>query len=678
MAMPALILALCAGLAALGHLDRLPLSVVRLTAGLVVFGGAGLPILVRWTPGQPSLLKLLVFSSVLSVPLVGVLAAGLQQFVSLDLLWPVTLGCLALLQLTGLRGELRIQNAGKAAIGALGISLALAGIWSALLLGAGNGIRIEADGAIWQAGVARSLLRGGGLENPWLAGSPLLHHPAPAAFVATVAGALRLAPTLAAALIDVWCLALLPTMLYLMAAALWGEWRRSLLGSFLGLVGWNALGVFAGSLGLGTPVETKLFLPGGGGAAALLFAIGAWLAAVHALRHGMRPWVGLCALCHGLAFCMHPPLGACAALATALGAGIGRRAGHTRLLLFLGLALLPGLYLASRFTLAASPQVGNALDSGSLAAVVVSSLPLLLACAALGRESLGLGGEDAGQAGDQRLLLRWLWLCAAVPLVAVAFAPAWSEIALGRCSGLVLGILAAGGLVSAWDRRGAWRSVSVALALLALGGGAWTKAHGAAELLDWAQEVAPVLEGKHHVTPAFLSADEAPGDGTLPKLVVATREEERVAQGAQRRHLAQAYHWLREEYPLRDLRPILVRRVEEAAQGPVLPDPATLYADMPLWVDRFEAVALGVSSWRARHEATQAMYKRTDGVTINRMRELVGLDRPVIFIVTEQDRLQTRGFIEKELVRWGARESLRVGSVALFSWSPEQGGRKLR
>ena len=96
--------------------------------------------------------------------------------------------------------------------------------------------------------VARSFLRGAGLENPWLAGTVLEYHPGPAALVAAVAGALRVAPTLAAAILSIWCVVLVPLLLYLLAAPLWKEWRRTLLASVLGLVGWNVWG----GLGLGS------------------------------------------------------------------------------------------------------------------------------------------------------------------------------------------------------------------------------------------------------------------------------------------------------------------------------------------------------------------------------------------------------------------------------------------
>ena len=700
-ALSAQFLGVCAGLAAVAHAGHADPGVLRWTAAVVVFLGAAFPILLRWTPREPSLLKLLVFSSLLSVPMVGLVAATVHVCVGSTLGWPVTFGSLAILQLACMGRSIRVDPAGKAALAVVALTLLLAVGWSWLLVGAGNGIRMESEGAIWQAGIARSFLRGAGLENPWLAGTVLEYHPGPAALVAAVAGALRVAPTLAAAILSIWCVVLVPLLLYLLAAPLWKEWRRTLLASVLGLVGWNVwggLGLGSGepqtavapaagvgnawraihsALTPGGPLDDlhfagSLFLPGAGGALGLVFVLGAWLAAAHALRHGRRPWVGLAALCHGLALCLHPLLGACAALATALCAVFARRPGRKRLLFALGLAVLPGVFLASRFGLALRPHPAGAQSSGSLAPVLLVALPLALACAGLGWG--GLAGQKAtdDQRRDQRLLLGWLLLCVLLPLVAIEFAPRWSGPVLGRCASLILGILAAGGLVSAWDRRGPWRALALCLCVIVLGGGGRASVRSAMGLVSWARLGVPLLEEEAHVSPAFPSEAEAPGDGTLSKVVVASRAEHAAARGARRRQLAQAYRWLREEFPLRDRDPVLVLAVGQAARGRVLPDPATLYADLPLWVDRWSAAAPSSSRWQPRHASVQAMYQETDGVSPKRLAELQALGRPVVFIVTEADRVRTRQFIERELVRSGAFECLRVGTVALLCWTPDK------
>ena len=54
----------------------------------------------------------------------------------------------------------------------------------------------------------------------------------------------------------------------------------------------------------------------GPGAPALALAAAAWMCAAHALRHGQRPWVGLCGLLHALSAFIDPCLGLAAALAT--------------------------------------------------------------------------------------------------------------------------------------------------------------------------------------------------------------------------------------------------------------------------------------------------------------------------------------------------------------------------
>lgn len=700
-ALSAEFLAICAGLAAVAHAGRADPTVLRWTAAVVVFLGAGFPILLRWTPREPSVLKLLVFSSLLSVPLVALVGAMAHAAVGSALGWPVTFGFLALLQVGCMGRSIRIDSAGRAAVAVFALTLLLAAGWIWLLVGQGNGIRMEAEGAMWQAGVARGFLRGAGLENPWLAGTVLEHHPGPAALVAAVAGALRMAPTMASALLSIWCVVLVPLLLYLLAAPLWKEWRRTLLASVLGLVGWNAwggLGLGGGRLDALTGLESgagnawrathaalstvgpfhalhfggSLFLPGEGGALGLVFVLGAWLAAAHALRNGRRPWVGLAALCHGVALCLHPLLGGCAVLATGFCAAVARRPGRKRVLFSLGFAVLPGVFFASRFGMALRPHPEGAHISGSLASVLVASLPLVLACAGLVSRGTGAEAGTEAERRDRRLLLGWLILCVLLPMAAVEFAPRWAGPVLGRCASLVLGILAAGGLVSAWDRGGPWRLAAVILSMVMFGGGGRAAARSGVALVAWARHEVPVLEEGVHVAPAFPSEAEAPGDGTTSKIVVSSRAEQAAARGARRRQLAEAYRWLREDFPLRDRDPILVLAVGAPARGRVLPNPATLYADMPLWVDRWPASAPRSSRWQPRHTAIQAVFHESDGVTPKRLAELHTLGRPVVFLVTEENREQTRQFIERELTRSGALECLRVGTVALLCWSPTE------
>ncbi|HJM57571.1 MAG: hypothetical protein CMJ98_04820 [Planctomycetes bacterium] len=705
-ALSAEFVATCSGLAALAHAGGADPIVLRWTAAVVVFLGAGFPILLRWSPREPSLLKLLIFSSLLSVPLIAVVGAMAHATVGSVLGWPVTFGLLALLQLGCMGRSIRIDSAGKAAAGVLVLSLLLAAGWSWLLVGQGNGIRMEAEGAIWQAGVARGFLRGGGLENPWLAGTILEHHPGSAALVAAVAGALRVAPTMASALLSTWCVVLVPLLLYLLAAPLWKEWRRTLLASALGLVGWNAWGVLrlgTGHLEAGVGLEStagntwrathaaltplgpfdemhfggSLFLPGEGGALGLVFVLGAWLASAHALRNGRRPWVGLAALCHGVAFCLYPLLGGCAALATGACAAVAQRPGRKRVLFYLGLAVLPGLFLVSRFGVALRPHPEGAQGSGNLASALFASLPLLLACVGLGSRGRSGGAATEAERRDQRLLLAWFFLCALLPMVAIQVAPRWAGPVLGRCSSLVLGVLAAGGLVSAWDRRGLWRLAAVILATIVIGGGGRAALRSGVDLLAWARHEVPVLEEGEQIAPAFPSEAEAPGDGTTSKIVLASRTEQAAARGARRRQLAEAYRWLREDFSLRDQDPVLVLAVGATAQGRVLPNPATLYADMPLWVDRWPESAPTSSRWQPRHTAIQAVFNESDGVTPKRLAELHTLGRPVVFLVTEENREQTRQFIERELTRSGAHECLRVGTVSLLCWTPAEADGKL-
>jgi hypothetical protein len=215
------------------------------------------------------------------------------------------------------------------------------------------------------------------------------------------------------------------------------------------------------------------------------------------------------------------------------------------------------------------------------------------------------------------------------------------------------------------------------LATIIIGGGGRAALRSGVDLLAWARHEVPVLEEGEQIAPAFPSEAEAPGDGTTSKIVLASRAEQAAARGARRRQLAEAYRWLREDFPLRDQDPVLVLAVGATAQGRVLPNPATLYADMPLWVDRWPESAPTSSRWQSRHTAIQAVFNESDGVTPKRLVELHTLGRPVVFLVTEENREQTRQFIERELTRSGAHECLRVGTVSLLCWTSAEADGKL-
>ncbi|MEE8468009.1 MAG: hypothetical protein V3T22_06110, partial [Planctomycetota bacterium] len=318
-------------------------------AGPVVFLGAALPLILRWTPvNEPSALKVCLLASLLSPALVTCLFLSLER-AGVPGPWPWTFALLAGLSLGALRRPLRFAPCGRAAWATLVFLALSAALLAYGLLGLGNAPRLTHDGALWSAGVVAMFERGGPWENPWLAGTPLPTHPGYALLVRTIAHTLGLAAPSAQALVSIWSLATLPVALYLLAAPLWRESRRTFLGAPLALLGWNAWAGWRAWAGATQEVESgalagvqrwtadlaapladaaqgsvlyggSAFFGVGPGAPALALAVGAWMCAAHALRHGQRPWVGLCGLLHALSAVFEPTLALAAALATAIAA----------------------------------------------------------------------------------------------------------------------------------------------------------------------------------------------------------------------------------------------------------------------------------------------------------------------------------------------------------------------
>jgi hypothetical protein len=146
---------------------------------------------------------------------------------------------------------------------------------------------------------------------------------------------------LALAVLTVWAALLLPAWLFLLAESIWEDARRSLLA--MGLALCSALW-FVEPFGLSASALADYFSCGPS-AYALTLSLAGMACAGHALRHGLRPWVGLCGLCLGFALLADFQSAWPAALAVALAALAPTCAAHARprLLLAIVVCALPAL-----------------------------------------------------------------------------------------------------------------------------------------------------------------------------------------------------------------------------------------------------------------------------------------------------------------------------------------------
>ncbi len=696
-------LATCSGLAALAHAGNADLSVLRWTGALMLFFGAGFPVLMRWAPHEPSLLKVVVYASLLS-PLVTLAAWGLcHATLDPDWVWPATFGVLALLQVASLGRSLSTDALGGAAKATLGLAIGVAVFWGWMLLGENPALRLQSEGSVFQSGLAASLQRGLPLENPWLAGTPLIHHPGSAALLSLLGAGLKLAPSMVAGWISVWSAFLIPLIVYLLAAPVFQEARRTLLAVMFGVLGWGTLcgwglhgpsGTMASVLASPARPLGLYFLPGDGAAGAMLYALAGWLAASHGLRHGRRPWMGLMGMAHGVALVLHPPVGLAAWLATAAACGSVRGGAAVNSFLILCLSALPGFYLLRLYGMASAPVLAGSQGMDGGGAILWGGVPLLCAClgwlakpsasAEAGHRAWAVGAQSIEGAvtkdradGQRRAIAQHRSLFVAmvcfscVPLALLWNVPAWGAASVGRTAGWALGILAAGGCMQAWDRGGTARVASTLVGIVLLVGGARQYYVVLRPLLPSALEPQAVSEHGPYVVPKVPSLEEAPGDGLLSQTVVSTPAQVAAAKGARRRHWGAALKWLRENYAGRDSAPILIKAVGEATQEPVRPSPIVLYANMPLWVDRWLALAPRSSRWAPRHRAIRKAFGEPGGFVASIQREWRMLGRELVFLVTEDDRQVTRGTLEHELQRFGAKELHREGTVTLWAWSPD-------
>lgn len=636
-----LLVALCAGAAALG-------APSELAAPMLLFGAA-LPVIVLWSPVEPSVLKLFLLATLISPPLCTALRFSLGSSTA-------TLWVLAGLQLGCLAKTTRFDRPGRAGLFALGLSM-LAGTGFAVFVAGSTWSLTGWDGPYWHGMVAQSLLSGA-FENPFLAGTPIPTHPGYAALVATVADLMGTDVFRAQAWLGVWALTTIPMGVMLTAAPLWGEHRPVMLAPVFALLVGTA-GVVP-KLFDATPLGEVLLSIGPRGPAIAL-AVGAWLAASHGLRHGKRPWVGLIGLLGGASLCLSPAIGAAALLVPALAVLVAPGTDGLRLKTWTILIAwsLPGLWLARRFGVQPFP-VEHSVDVRGMA----TWTPMLL-LAVFAMEPI-LRGTDR-----PRRTLATLSLCAGlVPLAVVYVLP---EPGLSRLAIIGLSALAAGG---AFARP---RVATAPLAALVLLVGAFDLVTVVPQQLEpWQQESIAVIEDG---TPVLRSVEDPGSNGLLHPTILSTSGQVRRAQEARTRFRSLAYRWIRDNREALGEDAILWRSVsgidDARARGPLALHLAPLFTGLPLWCDEHEGIALGGDRHEPRSQGAKGLFagSRYDA---HLLRELQALDRPAVFLVEEEDRENSirggepgepRG-VDHAILRLGAEQVHRTGLVTIYLWRP--------
>lgn len=664
-----------------------PSQVGAAGAAWLLFGGLGLPVVARWSPAEPSLLKLLLFASLLSPVLALVTWLGLAEFAGPE---GALIGtwCLALVLQPLLVGR-------RAASSPLGRWAGLAVLFAVLLAGVvavvtlrGSAPRVSYHGLL-HAAIAEAVGRGAPPENPFLAGADLSYYWAYHALASLVSRALAVAPTIAFAWINVWAAFVSALALYFAAAVVWRDGRADLVSAALGLLGLNALGGWlwlrAGAP-LGAPSEAmevlaqlRLAVPEGGDPrlavgfsklgnvsshpVAMAYVCGALAAAAHALRRGRRPWPGLCALCLGAAFALNPILGgvAFAALAAAAFLLVEKPRVGRRLLLCLLVGMAPGAALvllasgASERPLLAfgeadttglDPVLGVLFAPARLGEAVRVVGPLLLAAL-----PTLIGPAGAPDRAGRRTVCAALWLLALLPLALYPFVrlPLDNQYKLVRLAAVPLGLLAGGGLVRAWCAGGVWRLGSVAVGAPLLCGVVASNVLGIATYLSLARSDLAVAEG----------------GGVLRAAPAAAAPEAR--------DLARAWVRLRDE--VAPARPDLALVVDPASPVAAVASPgafnlqgheAPALTGLAVWVDRESYLVRHDPLWRPRLAVALTLF--APGATpAARAAALVAIEavgRPVGVVLTAPGRAAAPG-LEAVLVDAGYEVLVREGSVTI-------------
>lgn len=679
----ACLFALLSGGAGLALIGALPVEHMAVLSAPILLGGAAYPLLLRSTPAEPAFLKVLLFG-VLGSPFVLLLIAAVARlFLPPREALGAAFLAVAFLQPLALGRPLRFERPGVAAWSALALATALGSYLAWLLFADPGGARQLVPGALRHAGLAQGLLRGGPLENPWLAGTPGHWASAYHGLSALLAASLELDVVRAQAVLAVGATTCLPLTIYFLAAPLWQRAGACALAAPMALFGWNAA---AGLRGLSGPLQEapdvwsqrlaqlthgaspgalhyglSSFVAAGPELLATTLAVAAWMAAAHALRHGTRPWPALCALLHLAAIAVDPRLGVVAGVTTlatyvllllrpstrrAAGASMGWAALGILLLGFVLVRLLPAG--SSQYP---EPAPWDAYPRDVGLALVWAAGPLVL-LALLGLlPGARRKPEGEGNSGQGVVLL----LLSVAVLFALAGA-AHELMGIGhvdhlarpaadvlRLASMPLGILAAGGLMSLFSGSMGKRIVGASLALILGFGALRVGLHAAGAHYDLAQLQGPLEE-----------------HGTELDLTIVRPEDEAFAA---------ALMELRSNHEARAGNPLLLCALDAGAplrEGPEFARNrlhlAGLVADLPLLLGVNREVDFGQRQGPQRRALLSTAFTSRKGASPELVPLLVGLERPIVILVREIDRLRTaygkdgspRG-IELDLGRFGAR-----------------------
>lgn len=504
-----------------------------LFTGVLLFAAGPL---LRWVaPREPAWLKTLLFTVLLSPPLVAVFWMALSGTA-----WQRE-GALVAAGLVLAAGALVRTPGAAAPTGGLGRAQLLAG-------GASLGFALLVGMALFRGAAARASFHGllhssileataGSLppENPWLAGEPLGYYWVWHALGAAVGDVLGWAPTRALAWIGVWSAACLPLGLYFFAAPLWRRGRRDLAAVGLGLVGLNLLGGFVW-LARGLPFEPPTAALGlladlrglvagsvdprlawgpskfgnlSSYPAALALFVGGLVASGHALRAGVaggelggasrRAWTGLAAACLGLSALLNPLVGAAGLLAAGAVALASKRWG------FLAAALAASLPSALEVLLAGSRRGESGVAFGFSSEVAGGALLALapLFVAALVTCLLARPREAGARAFFH---IAWVGALVSLAIAVLVVLPEHNEYKFVRTAAVFLAPLAAGAPFVLWERGGVARAGGAVLGGLFVFGATLGSVLGIRSYAAWSAVSMPLSEAGGALLPAGTGA----------------------------------------------------------------------------------------------------------------------------------------------------------------------------
>ncbi len=446
LALAALALAGC--FAALGWLPQWSLS---WCAGPALLASAALPLIARWSPVASDRLKLATLTLALSPALAACVWAAWHLFLDARQALAACAATFAVAHLATLRRRVGSVKASRAQQLICAIAIALAAGVACLLL-RGNEPRLV-EPALTRAAVAMSVDRSLPPLHPWLAGEPWSHAWSADLLAAFSMRALRVAPTLVHALFAVAAALLTPLLLYLLASSLWTDARRSAVSVALAL----SASLVSFPSGANATAALAPYLSAGPSAFALTLSIAALGCASHALRHGKRPWIGLCALFHGLALGIDITNAWPAAVATLLAATsptCDARA-RPRILLALSVACLPALVQARALERAAElPEFGTT-------AALLGGMSAWIVLAVLGSVSAWRSVDS-----ERRAVLVLCGAAAVASLAGAILVPTWTDRRGAASLALFALAIPAAGLIQSWTLRASLRAWAGRLAFI--------------------------------------------------------------------------------------------------------------------------------------------------------------------------------------------------------------------